>query len=795
MPLAPLLLSLLGLVCFQRGFFASRSSVDTVSSPPTSSSLPLHAPRHSRVLLFVVDALRADFVTPAAFPFLHELLQRNATQSALLTVRADPPTTTSQRLKALTTGTLPVFLDVSGNFACDAVREDSWVAQLATQGGRPSVMVGDDTWTRLYPRLFSPWSAPLDSFNTRDLDSVDDGVEARLLPFMRRPEGWGLLVAHFLGVDHIGHTHSARHPLMAERLRRMDGLLEQAVRALPDDALLLLMGDHGMTDDGNHGGATRDETDAALFAYSKHAGSFSDPGIEKWDEGAERFVPQVMGATTLPPPRIVAQVDLVPTISLLLGLPMPFSNLGAPIPELLRTLSLKELLAALHANCHQVVEYLRRAGGLSGVQLRNTEAALKEAEAVHIGMWAGEAGTEEENEAGHKAQAAYFRFLASCLAQARSQWASFSLPWMLAGVALLAAAVCVSCPPPALRLVPLPLAALLLGLSHALSAFSNSCILEEHWLCLGAATTLTLLAVLQQPEPLSAPALLLLLVPRLYLAPASAPDLPPAAAMLGDYLCLACGALLLLRARARLWAALCHRDTTRVLEWPLLGLACCLLSRTPAAPSPMVLQRMAMFCTVGDALSCFLASRQRPVSFLYASIRQLALLLLLVTPGRGSVFIATAALSFAFWLWLEQARHPPTPWVLALLLSLLGRVAFFASGHRFDFGALQLSAGFTGNDTFSFYPAGCLLALNTFGWDLLALLLVVAWTRTQRAASQATALRPLLAYRLLLLLGACGCCALHRRHLMVWAIFAPKLVFEAAFFLPWAALYLVLHCG
>lgn len=786
----PLLLSLLGLACFQRGFFSSRSSVDTVSTT-TSTSTPSN---HSRVLLFVIDALRADFVTPATFPFMHELLAHNATQSVLLTLRADPPTTTSQRLKALTTGTLPVFLDVSGNFASDAVREDSWVVQLASKGGRPSVMVGDDTWMRLFPRLFSPWSVPLDSFNTRDLDSVDDGVEARLLPFMGRPEGWGLLVAHFLGVDHIGHTHSAHHPLMAERLRRMDELLERVVRALPDDALLLLLGDHGMTDDGNHGGATRDETDAAFFAYSKNAGSFSNPNVERWDADEQRFVlphSSTTQSTPLPSPRQVAQVDLVPTISLLLGLPVPFSNLGAPIPELLRAMSPGALLVALRANSRQVLEYLRGAGGLSGVQLRATEAVLAEAEALHDAV--EERG--EQKDALYKAQAAYFRFLASCLSQARSQWASFSLPWMVGGMVLLVFGVVVSCPPPALRLVPLPSAALLLGSSHAVSAFSNSCILEEHWLCLGTVSTLTLLVVMQQSEPFTTPALLLLLVPRLYLAPASAPALPPTVARLGDCVCFGCVALLLWRGRTRLWAALRHRNTTCALEWPALGLAVCLLSRTPGAPSPVVLQRMTMACAALDAVGCLLTARKRSVSLLHASIRQLAVLLLLVTPGRGTVFVAMAALGASLWLWLEQAHHPPAPWVLALMLSLMGRVAFFASGHRFDFGALQLAAGFTGNDTFSFYPAGFLLALNTMGWDILSLLLAVGWTRAHRSALQAvTALRPLLAYRLLLLLGACGCCALHRRHLMVWSIFAPKLVFEAAFFLPWSALYLILHC-
>ena len=43
------------------------------------------------------------------------------------TFRADPPTTTSQRLKGLTTGSLPTFMNMSDNFESHAIKEDNWV--------------------------------------------------------------------------------------------------------------------------------------------------------------------------------------------------------------------------------------------------------------------------------------------------------------------------------------------------------------------------------------------------------------------------------------------------------------------------------------------------------------------------------------------------------------------------------------------------------------------------------------------------------------------------------------------
>jgi len=51
------------------------------------------------------------------------------------------------------------------------------------------------------------------------------------------------------------------------------------IKRLKNDTLLVVMGDHGMTDTGDHGGESQKETDAALFLYSSSP-LFSAPGSQ-----------------------------------------------------------------------------------------------------------------------------------------------------------------------------------------------------------------------------------------------------------------------------------------------------------------------------------------------------------------------------------------------------------------------------------------------------------------------------------------------------------------------------------
>ncbi|KAM6985257.1 GPI ethanolamine phosphate transferase 3 [Aplochiton taeniatus] len=318
------LLFYVGIYLFVGGFLLVRLEVNRTSTCG-DVLLPGEAPgdfckaqpRFRRAVILIIDALKIDFArfdptntTPRPYenklPVLEEVTSSSPAHARLYPFRADPPTTTMQRIKGFTTGSLPTFIDVGNNFASSAISEDNLVHQLGESGKRV-VFMGDDTWESLFPKKFHR-SLPFPSFNVKDLHTVDNGILQHLYSTLVG-EDWDVLVAHFLGVDHCGHRFGPDHPAMGEKLAQMDSVIRSVIDRLQNDTLLVVMGDHGMTDTGDHGGESQKETDAAIFLYSP----------------SPLFAG---GAPAQSEPEVVPQTDLVPTLALLMGVPIPYSSVG-----------------------------------------------------------------------------------------------------------------------------------------------------------------------------------------------------------------------------------------------------------------------------------------------------------------------------------------------------------------------------------------------------------------------------------------------------------------------------------
>ncbi|RRT62153.1 hypothetical protein BHE74_00009717 [Ensete ventricosum] len=151
------------------------------------------------------------------------------------------------------------------------------------RNGKRVLMMGDDTWLQLFPDHFNT-SYPYPSFNVKDLDtvsslkskvyntvfyrsvclvrtdliedqyaqysSVDNGVIEHLLPSLYK-EDWDVLIAHFLGVVISTNT----------TLQEVVNVLKSQSGAggLHENTFLIVMGDHGQTTNGDHGGGTAEE--------------------------------------------------------------------------------------------------------------------------------------------------------------------------------------------------------------------------------------------------------------------------------------------------------------------------------------------------------------------------------------------------------------------------------------------------------------------------------------------------------------------------------------------------------
>lgn len=395
-----------------------------------------------KAVIIIIDALRYDFAVPFydgtaqhfhnALTILHETSVETPQNAFLLPFIADPPTTTLQRLKGLTTGTLPTFIDAGSNFAGTAIEEDNILAQMR-DGGKNLVHLGDDTWHALFPKYFDAnLTHAYESFNVWDLHTVDDGVTEHLLPLLRKTEipKWDIVFGHYLGVDHVGHQYGPNHPTMTAKLKQMDQVLREIVATLDPDTLLVVMGDHGMDAKGDHGGESDEEVEAALWMFSKK-GIF---GREK-----EKFVQPPRTAKERP----VRQIDLVPTLSLLLGLPIPFNNLGAPItevfigPEGSNFQSLATVFALTAAQIQKYQHHYSAARNLDGGLFTAATSAWNDAQ-VH---WAD---CLKNVKAFHKYRTLFIEFSKyqkETLKTFKTLWAIFDLSAMLQGIIILLSTV------------------------------------------------------------------------------------------------------------------------------------------------------------------------------------------------------------------------------------------------------------------------------------------------------------------------------------------------------------------
>ncbi|UJR25093.1 hypothetical protein I4U23_006454 [Adineta vaga] len=202
---------IVGLAFFLNGFLLTRRVILQNSIGTIPSTVPIE---FKHVIFIVIDALRYDFIKPTnnsiennyqkQMPFIQELLTNQPQQSILLKLLADPPTTTLQRLKALTTGTLPTFIDISYNFIGYEIEEDNLLNQLNNSIYQRNIsLLGDDTWLALYPNIPFKHLHVYPSFDVHDLDTVDNGILEHLWQVIdnttHQNDEISFLIAHFLG--------------------------------------------------------------------------------------------------------------------------------------------------------------------------------------------------------------------------------------------------------------------------------------------------------------------------------------------------------------------------------------------------------------------------------------------------------------------------------------------------------------------------------------------------------------------------------------------------------------------
>jgi GPI ethanolamine phosphate transferase 3 subunit O len=413
---------------------ATEVCADTVATPV------------DQVVLILIDAMRPDFVLSKLRPFartggqcdvhgdhslqtilaenrytgptlhyMEDSLRSDSDASLGYFLVADAPTTTAQRIKAIATGTMPAFLEAGSNFNSEAIEVDSIVGQM----NGSAVLLGDDTWEKLFPntpaRRHWKHAVGIPSFDVADFHTNDDAVLSEIYEVLRRetPEAVmaaappartsadahaRLVVAHFLGVDHVGHRIDSDNPFMKGKILQLDEMLRNVSHLLRErpttmNTMLLVMGDHGMTNSGDHGGGSAQETDTFLFAQYfpgplrpttdtlvsddnvTNATTASSPAAntrrarrlmqQRWHSRVDAEFDRLQSCRTAAgvlQDKLGAtyQVDVTATVAVLLGRPIPYSSFGRVIPEVLALANATaDVEAAERCNLQQLERYFR----------------------------------------------------------------------------------------------------------------------------------------------------------------------------------------------------------------------------------------------------------------------------------------------------------------------------------------------------------------------------------------------------------------------------------------------------
>jgi len=307
----------------------ARSSIDDYYGPaPRSGS--------TKVLLVLLDGFRFDFLSRNADMAAFLRSPKIAPHSKTYKMRVQLPTMSVPNWVTSLTGSPPEMSGVLGNLLVPETKYDSIFneAQIydVNRGMTASPWMSDIVKSTL-PFLngdgtLSPSTLPKVNGVPISVDrpTADPGDELRAqvaleaLSLQSTPLEYKLFLAHFSDVDMQGHTYGVSKTFnhgntydyaVTNKTRILDRLTD----AVDDDTVVMIFADHGHVDRGGHGGIQDELLKVPLIVYRKNSGfassSYSGPAFSEEIENT----------------------DLAPTVSALLGLPVPRQAQGKYITD------------------------------------------------------------------------------------------------------------------------------------------------------------------------------------------------------------------------------------------------------------------------------------------------------------------------------------------------------------------------------------------------------------------------------------------------------------------------------
>lgn len=318
---------------------------------PTAKPIETNVPKLSdKLVLVLMDGMRKDFAfDPKLMPNIYRLSQEGAsgvskTSNFALTIAA---------IRALGSGVAYSARDVLYNYqrAKTVTKKDSGkvrilnkqgldssidsIFQEAHKQGRKIVLSGDDVWVNCYGSAINEAVLAKSDAETPHGTTDDSEVHAGALKFLSEND-FDILIVHYQSLDRTGHNHTPLSNKYRKKALEVDNYISDLEQHLPPNTTLLIFSDHGMSDNGWHGKLDNPPPIVTeppfIFAKNKIA--------------------TVQNLS-------VQQIDLTPTLAILLGLPIPSQSEGVAVTEIFN-IDEKQKAEILLANTNARTNYLKQ---------------------------------------------------------------------------------------------------------------------------------------------------------------------------------------------------------------------------------------------------------------------------------------------------------------------------------------------------------------------------------------------------------------------------------------------------
>ena len=253
-----------------------------------------------RVVLVVLDGLRVD--RSKELPSFGSVAARGS--SGVLEVPV--PSLSNPARAAMVTGAVPEVSGVTNNSVFEPPPVQSLFG-LASESGVDSAVFGSRFWPRAFPDQIGSYRRPSSqtpSYETADLIAWQTQTCGEAAEFLASSDA-GFQVVGLIAGDDAGHTYGGESEAYREVLAAVDECLGRLVTVAGPSSVVVAVSDHGHIHrwgKGGHGGEERE----VVFAPFAMAG----PGVRPGETLEGRLV------------------DIAPTMSVLLGLPIPANSQG-----------------------------------------------------------------------------------------------------------------------------------------------------------------------------------------------------------------------------------------------------------------------------------------------------------------------------------------------------------------------------------------------------------------------------------------------------------------------------------